>query len=75
MHQFLAKNRQGNTEWFAVDLASVEKAYEVAAQQRGRLSYFWTAKQREKHEEEMEERRAEYYEQYPWEDPEYEWPD
>jgi Meiotically up-regulated gene 113 len=75
MHRLLQEKRVRKTEWFAIDLATAEKAYQVAVQQRGDKRYFWTAAQWEKHDEAEEERLGEYYEQYPWEDPEYEWPD
>ena len=58
-----------------MDLPTAQQAIETAILQKGDQRYFWTADQWMAHAEAEEERLAEHYEQYPWEDPEYEWPD
>lgn len=75
MHKLLQEKRQRKTEWFAIDLPTAEEAYKTAARHGGDQRYFWTYEQHMAHEEEMEQRREDYYNEYPWEDPEYEWPD
>ena len=69
-HRLLKDVRQGKTEWFAVDLPTAHKAILTAIQQEGDERYFWTYEQWAEHDEAEEERLGEYYEQYPWEDPE-----
>jgi hypothetical protein len=69
VHRVLKDARQGKSEWFAVDLPTAQQACITAIQQEGDMRYFWTYEQWDQHNEAEEERPAEYYEQYPWEDP------
>lgn len=73
LHKLFSDHRQGRTEWFDIDRETAEKGYRLAVQQGGDLRYFWTDEQWQRYEEAYEEYAGEYYEQYPWEDPDRAW--
>lgn len=67
MHRVLKRYRRGKSEWFDVDLLTTQQVLAIAWDQWDNPYYFGDARKPFEDDEEENERRAQFFNEHPWE--------